>query len=274
MTINSAVERITGLPLSDQPPVMLVGLGHSGIHWIMGTFYLLLPFIAEDLGLSYSETGFLVTFFFASASIANLGSGPLVDVTGRRVLFQVVALLMGAMALFGIGGPGHYLVLIGLMVVMGVANNLWHPAAISFLSQRFPANRGYSLSIHTLGANLGEAVAPAVAGGLLLWFSWRETAMVATLPVVAIAVLIALTLKAAPRGDEPKARQAIRMGEYLSGLRELFRNKTVIGLSLMAAFRATTQNGVLVFLPLYLANVLEFGPLWIGATLTAQQVGA
>ena len=273
MTVNAAVERLTGLPLRDQAPVLLVGLGHSGIHWINGTFFLLLPFITEDLGLSYSEAGFLVSFFFACSAAANLGSGPLVDVVGRRILFQVMALVMGAAALFGFGGPGHYLVLLALMPLMGIANNLWHPAAISFLSRRFPENRGYSLSIHTLGANVGEAVAPLSAGGLLLWMSWRETAMVAALPVVAIAVLIAVALKSGTRNGERTAQPAIGIGEYLPGLLGLLKDKTVIGISLVAGFRAIMQNGMLVFLPLYLANDLEFGPLWIGVALTALQVG-
>ncbi len=261
MTVSSAVERLTGLPLREQPPVVLVGLGHSGVHWINGTIFLLLPFITRDLGMTYAEAGLLVTFFFAASAVANLGSGPLIDVTGRRVLYQVVALLMGAAGLSGLGGPGYYLLLVGLMMVMGASNTLWHPAAISFLSRRFPENRGYSLSIHTLGANIGEAVAPVAAGGLLLVVSWRETAMVAALPVIAIALLIALTLRSGNGGGERKARDSVGVGEYLPGLLKLLRDKTVIGISLMSGFRAMMQNGVLVFLPLYLANDLEFGPL-------------
>ncbi len=273
MTISSAVERLTGLHWREQGPVCLVGLGHAGIHWISGTFYLLLPFITEDLGLSYSEAGLLVAFLYGASTVANLGSGPVVDLSGRRVLFQVVALLLGAAALFAFAGGGRFLVLVALVSLIGASNNLWHPAAISFLSQRYPAHRGYALSMHTLGANAGEAGAPLVAGGLLLWWSWQATAAVSVLPVVAIAILIAVTLMPGDLPGARKGRQSMGRGEYLRGLLELFRNKTVIGICLMSGFRAVMQNGLLVFLPLYLANVLGFGPLWLGAALSALQVG-
>ena len=53
---------------------------------------------------------------------------------------------------------------------------------------------------------------------------------------------------------------------------ELLRDKAVLGLCLMAGFRTMTQNGLLVFLPLYLANVLDVGPFLMGVALMAMQV--
>jgi len=50
-----------------QGPAFLVGFGHGAIHWIICTFYVLLPYIAETLDLSYTQTGGLVTVFHASA---------------------------------------------------------------------------------------------------------------------------------------------------------------------------------------------------------------
>ena len=62
------------------------------------------------------------------------------------------------------------------------------------------------------------------------------------------------------------------LGEYFSGLAELLRDKAVLGLCLMAGFRTMTQNGLLVFLPLYLADVLGVGPFLMGVALMAMQV--
>ena len=55
--------------------------------------------ICKDLGLSYFEAGLLVSVLHISAFAANLGSGVLVDVTGRKVIFQIVSLVVGAAAL-------------------------------------------------------------------------------------------------------------------------------------------------------------------------------
>lgn len=62
------------------------------------------------------------------------------------------------------------------------------------------------------------------------------------------------------------------LGEYFSGLAELLRDKAVLGLCPMAGFRTMTQNGLLVFLPLYLADVLGVGPFLMGVALMAMQV--
>lgn len=268
----AAIERFTGLRWAGQRPAFLVGLGHAGTHWIAATFYLLLPFITADLGLSYAEAGALVAVFHVSAVAANFASGLIVDVTGRRVVFQVASLVVGGGALLAFGLGGHMAMLTVLVALIGAANNLWHPAAIAFLSQHYPDNRGYALSIHALGANIGDAVAPLAAGALLVWFTWKGAASVAALPVLAAAALIAFMLLPRDTDGAQEARRGMGLGEYFSGLVELLRDKAVLGLCLMAGFRTMTQNGLLVFLPLYLANVLGVGPFMMGVALMAMQV--
>ncbi len=268
----AAIERFTGLQWAGQGPAFLVGLGHAGTHWIAATFYLLLPFITGDLGLSYAEAGALVAVFHVSAVAANFASGLIVDVTGRRVVFQVASLVVGGGALLAFGLGGRMVMLSVLVALIGAANNLWHPAAIAFLSQHYPDNRGYALSIHALGANIGDAVAPLAAGALLVWLTWKGAASVAALPVLAAAALIALMLLPRDTDGAQEARRGMGLGEYFSGLVELLRDKAVLGLCLMAGFRTMTQNGLLVFLPLYLANVLDVGPFLMGVALMAMQV--
>ncbi len=273
MAVTSTIERLTGVHWQGQGPAFLVGLGHAAIHWIAATFYLLLPFITQDLGLTYAEAGALVAVFHLSSVIANFGSGLVVDVTGRRVLFQVVALLVGGGALLAFGGAEGLLWLGALVVLIGGSNNLWHPAAISYVSRRFPRQRGYALSIHALGASLGDTAAPLATGALLVSLTWQGTAAVGALPVLGVAVVLGLFLRASEAPRRGVAERGMGLGAYLGGLGKLVRDKTVLGLCLMAGFRTTTQNVLLVFLPLYLAHDLKLGPLWVGLALTAMQVG-
>jgi MFS family permease len=252
--------------------MILIGLGHAGTHWIAATFYILLPFINRDLGLSYAEAGALVSVFYIAAFSANLGSGPLVDMTGRRVLLQILSLVIGAAALAGFGASGAFVWLAGLVAVIGATNNLWHPAAISFLSARYPKNRGYALSIHALGANLGDAVAPLAAGALLAWMSWPQAAAVNAAPVVLVALALGL-LWAGDRPGSADASSGQGAADYLRNLSGVVKNRAVLGLCLMAGLRTMAQNGLLVFLPLYLADVLGAGPLAMGVALMAMQGG-
>ncbi len=281
----AAIERLTGLQWKGQGTVFLVGLGHGGIHWTAATLYLILPFITRDLGLTYSEAGMLVAAFHVAAFAANFASGLAVDVTGRRIVFQVLSLAIGAVALLASGLAHGVWGLVPMVVLIGATNNLWHPPAISFLSRHFPKQRGYVLSIHALGANAGDALAPLAAGVLLVWLSWRQTASLSALPVFAVAGLIAFTLMkrdtpankaagpSANKGAARKAGHGLGLAEYLDGLKVLLNNRAVLHLSLMAGFRTMAQMGLLIFLPLYLADVLGMGPFLMGVTMMALQLG-
>jgi MFS family permease len=269
---DRAEQRIVPFRLAGHGPVALVGLGHAATHWIAATFYILLPFISRDLGLSYAEAGALVSVFHVAALTANFGSGPVVDMTGRRVLFQILSLVIAAAALAGFGIGGAFLWLAGLVAVIGATNNLWHPAAISYLSARYPNNRGYALSIHALGANLGDAVAPLAAGALLAWLSWPAAAALNAAPVLLVALALGLLLA----GDRPGTAHApagLGIAEYGRSLVRVMKDRAVLGLCLMAGLRTMAQNGLMVFLPLYLADVLGAGPIAMGVALMAMQGG-
>ena len=269
----SLVARLTGISARQQGPVFLIGCGHGGTHWVTATLYLLLPFLALELGLTYAEVGLLMAAFHGGSFAANFASGLLVDLTGRRALFQVLSLLIGAGALAGFGVGGHFLWLLLLVTLLGAANNLWHPAAISYISQHFPNNRGYALSIHALGANAGDAVAPMAAGALLLWLGWRETAVVNAAPALLLALLLAVLLLPRERGSDEGGATSIDWPAYWRGLGQVLRDRAMLGLCLMAAFRNMAQSGLRLFLPLYLANVVGLGPLWLGVALSALQLG-
>ncbi len=269
----AAIERLTGLQWKSQGTVFLVGSGHGGIHWTAATFYLILPFITRDLGLTYAEAGMLVAAFHASAFAANFISGLIVDVTGRRMIFSVSALAVGGVALLAVGAADGFWWLFPLVALIGATNNLWHPPAISFLSEHYPRNRGYALSIHALGANIGDALAPLAAGALLVWLSWRGTASVSALPVFAVALLIAVTLLPKDRPGARKEHHGLGFAEYFVGIKGLLGDRAILQLSLMAGFRTMAQMGLLIFLPLYLADVAGMGPFMMGVTVMALQVG-
>ncbi len=257
---------------SGRAPMLLMGLGHGATHWIAASFYALLPFITGDLGLSYAQAGMLVSVFHVASFAANFGSGLAVDISGRRVALQILSLLLGGAALMAFGLAGPYGLLVAAIAVIGAANNLWHPAAIAYLSSRYPGRRGFALSIHALGANLGDAVAPLAAGGLLVWMSWPGAAAVNALPVFAVAAALVVLLA----GDHPGnggAARGMDFREYFTGLARVVRDRAVLNLCLMAGLRTTAQNGLLVFLPLYIVDVLGFGPVAMGAVLMVMQLG-
>jgi len=271
--MSSAIERVTGLHWKGQGPAFLVASGHAATHWILGTFYVLLPYITQDLGLSYAQAGGLVTLFHVSSFAANVGSGAIVDIRGRRVLVQSASVVIGALSLMAMGLAEQAIWLIPLVVLIGITNNLWHPAAISYLSQCYPKNLGYALSIHTLGASIGDAVAPVVAGAMLLWLSWQGTSSLGALPAMGVAALLFIALNKLDAEKSREAKKGSSLGEYFKGVAALVRDRAVIGLCAMAGLRSMSQSVLLVFLPLYLADVLRVSPVVLGLALMSMQVG-
>jgi len=267
------VERITGVDTPGQLTAYLVALGHGGTHWVMGTVYILVPFVRQDLGLSYAEVGAVYTAMAMAAFAINIGSGVIVDLTGRRVLLLGLGLGFCAMALMVIGlVPSLLGLTLGVMIIGG-ANNLWHPAAFSFLAGRFPNNRGFALSVHGVGANIGDALGPLAAGGLMVWFGWQGAAIANALPMFGFAVIIVLIMWRGERRDRTEAPPSVNLRTYFQGMIRMVKQRAVLGVCLLAGCRTMTQNGIYVFLPLYLTDVIGIEAVVLGFVMATMQTG-
>ena len=272
MALSASIQRWTGLPWSQQGPALMVGVGHGATHWVAATFYLLLPWIKETLQISYTDAGILVAVFHLASFLANFASGALTDITRKRVLIQSGSLTLGALALGGTSLAWSVIPLALMIAIIGATNNAWHPAAISFLSERYPDNRGYALAVHALGANVGDSIAPLMVGAVLGMLSWQDTALVSTVPVFVVAFWI-WTVLSRHETISPAETKETRKVPYLSELKIMFRQFELLGLSMMSGFRAAAQVGLLMFVPLYLTDVLEAGPMMTGVGFSLMQLG-
>jgi MFS family permease len=247
----------------------LITIGHGLTHWYPATFYLLLPLIGTELGLSYSQIGLIMTCQYIASAVANVPGGVLVDTVGRKGLLMAVSLFWIGFPYLLIGFTYSYLMLLACVSLVGFGNSLWHPTAIPTLARRYPERKGLVLSIHGMGGNVGDAVAPVIIGSALAWFTWREVVVLNVMPgLVVAALLFALlgTLRLAARKQETQS-----VGDYFAGLRGLFRSRALVLLSTGSAFRTMTQSALLTFLPVYLANDMGYSPFWVGACLFALQ---
>ena len=272
MALSASIQRWTGLAWSQQGPALMVGVGHGATHWVAANFYLLLPWIKETLQISYTNAGILVAVFHLASFLANFASGALTDITGKRVLIQSGSLTLGALALGGTSLAWSVIPLALMIAIIGATNNAWHPAAISFLSERYPNNRGYALAVHALGANVGDSIAPLMVGAVLGMLSWQDTALVSTVPVFVVSFWI-WTVLSRHETISPAETKETRKVPYLSELKIMFRQFELLGLSMMSGFRAAAQVGLLMFVPLYLTDVLEAGPMMTGVGFSLMQLG-
>lgn len=252
--------------------VWLITLGHTMTHWYPATFYLLLPLIGNELGLNYSQIGAILTAQYLAGAISNIPGGLLVDMIGRRTLLMAISLLWVGIPYLLMGYSHTYGLMLLCSALVGIGNNLWHPAAIPLLAQHFPDRRGLAVAYHGMGGNVGDSLAPLAAGLLLAVMSWRDVVVVNVLPGLLVSALIMLHLgRSAARQPSGVQGSRIRPADTWSALKTLFKNRTVVMLSASSAFRTMTQNALLTFLPIFLASQMGYSPVWIGACMFALQ---
>ena len=264
----SAVER--GNPAVARGPLFVIAGSHASLHWCVTILFVLLPFIKDELGLDYTQTGFLVTIVQLAAFVANIPSGIIVDVTGRRTACKLFSLTFCGLGLAGLGFAQGYWALATFVAIISITNTLWHPAAIAFLSESYANRRGLALSFHTIGASLGDAVAPMVAGVLIVAVDWHNTAIFCALVPIAAAILLFFFARANPA--MPKTASTSGMRDYWVGLRHLVGDLEIWKVCVMAGFRGTGQSGLRTFLPLYVAAAYASNPFWIAASITVLQM--
>jgi MFS family permease len=258
--------------------VWLITIGHGLTHWYPATFYLLLPLIGKELGLSYSQIGLVMTSQYLAGAISNIPGGMLVDTVGKKGLLLALSLFWIGFPYALMGFTHSYLALLACISLVGVGNNLWHPTAIPALANRFPERKGLVLSLHGMGGNVGDAMAPLVAGALLASFTWREVVVANVIPGVVIACLILVSLGTAGfagtrHGDGRAAgrREGQGLAAYWRGLRELLKNRSLVTLVTSSAFRTMTQSTLLTFLPVFLAYEMGYSSFWVGACMFSLQ---
>jgi MFS transporter, FSR family, fosmidomycin resistance protein len=254
----------------------LVALGHTFTHWCPATFYLLLPYLVQELGLTYSQAGFLVTIRAVANLLVNVPAGILVDIIGQKALLMGLALLATGVPYFLVGVSHSFFWVAFFMAFVGVGNYLWHPAAISTISERYPGKRGFAIAIHAIGPNIGESIAPLFVGVLLLSLSWRSVLFVNLIPGIVIALILWRFLFGQLQ-TRAHAKKALPVKEYLAGMKKMAQNPSILLLVLVAGMRSMTQQGLHTFLPIYLTHDLGLSSamagLYLSITQTAGMIG-
>jgi MFS family permease len=240
----------------------LIGGAHSISHFFQLAVPVLFPLIKDELNVGYAELGLLATLFYAASGLCQSGSGFVVDYLGaRRLLFAGIGLLCGSILLCGLARS--YEALLVLMILAGVGNSVFHPADYAILTASIREGwLGRAFGIHTLGGNLGWALAPMTVFGLAGLTGWRTALII--VGILGLAALAALMSQSAllPDGSEERHR---RSGEAPLSLRAIFLSPAILLCFVYFVLLALATIGVQNFLPAILLILHDF-PLTVGGS--------
>ena len=200
--MDRAVRSVPGLAAA-----MTVSMGAGPL--IVYAISTLSPFLIPELGLSRLEYGTLGTVTFASAAIASLRAGRVVDTTGARSIMWL--LVLGAVgAIFAAAAAPSYPVLLVAVMASGIVQALSNPITNRLAAQWLPpSSRGVVMGVKQSGVQMTQAAAGLFLPTLAVLATWRGAlALVAGAMLFLGAVLVARYVPHEPREQAAASRIA------------------------------------------------------------------
>ena len=210
-------------------------------------------FLIDDLGITRTQLGWLVTAFAASTAVLSPLVGAVADVVGGRSVV-VAGLVVSGGAIVAFASAPTFLVAIGVVIVAGLGTASTSPASNRLLMLHLePGRRGLVMGFKQSGVGLGGVVAGLALPVGAEAFGWRPT--LAAVTVLALAA-IALTFRFVPPGEgaapppvDKTQRRYPAMVWWLLGFAFL------VGIGVSSFF---------TYLPLYAQERLALTPTWAG----------
>lgn len=236
--------------------------GHFGIELVSNFLPIIYPFLVAEAGFSFAQVG-TVTL------VATLGMTlpqPLLGLVlkrfaaGRLVLLAVVwcGLFYGA-----VGLAPQFGWLLACVALGGLGSALFHPAGAVVAAAAHRRRRGASMSIFSVGGNLGAALSPLLMAALIGWQGLRGTLAAAPLALIMAALLWLAGGRGAAAGglDRPqrpgaahRAAPAATNPAPAASSRAAATGALALGLIVLFAMtRSWYQVSLTTYLPLWIA---------------------
>jgi MFS family permease len=247
----------------------LLSLGHAAIHAQSALMPLIYPIVIVEFSLDERDIGLFIAITTAVGGAMQLLYGFITRYVPRPTLLAGGQLLFGGALMLG-GLAQSVGQLLGSISLARIGASPQHPVGNALLSDAFPEHRrGFAISAHIAGGNVGTILVPFIGALLLAQLGWHWTLALFGIPALIVGVLIALRI----REDRAAERQAARRsGSVWGQLRDVLGRRD-IRLIMGAALIAAGGRGldiVAPFMLLYFSSELGLDPTttaWLYALL-------
>jgi ACS family D-galactonate transporter-like MFS transporter len=131
------------------------------------------PILAPEFGLSTWSVGLLLSAFFWTYAVSQIGAGWLVDRVEVRSVYAA-GFLLWTLATLGTAFVGSFAGLLAMRLLLGLGESVTYPASSRILAAVIPEHRrGLANSLVDLGARLGPAAGTMCGALLVAKLGWR-----------------------------------------------------------------------------------------------------
>ncbi len=249
--------------------LVLLASGHAVIHALSALMPLVYPIVVAEFHLNAADIGTFIAITTAVGGLMQVAYGFMTRYVARPLLLAGGQLLFGLSLLFAGGSTSIGQLLAGISASR-IGASPQHPVGNAFLSDAFPPQRrGFAISAHIAGGNLGTILVPLLAGsgllgaGLLATIGWQRTIGLVGVPALVIGILIGLLVHEDHRSYREAARSSGSVRDQL---------RTVLGrrdlrFILLASLVAAGGRGLDIVAPFMLLYLT--GPLHIASGTTS-----
>jgi len=246
--------------------LLILSLGHLITDIYQGALPTILPFLKENLSLSYTMTGVILMAANFTSSLIQPLLGFLSDKQEKPLLLPFGCLCAGlGFSLLSL--PSNYIFVLGLVIVSGLGVASYHPEGYKTASYFTGGKRATGMAIFSVGGNLGFALGPLVAIFIIkyLGFSSLPSIIIPALffPAIIFFYWNKITSGKVDRKSPREAAKGISKATYLSML-------ILVGIVMM---RSWIQMGLMSYIPFYYINYLKGDPLQAGALVSVFLLG-
>ena len=243
----------------DIHPMRSLGL-LSVAHAVNHAFAVLLPpiFLAiiDEYGVSVQAVAFLAAGGAVASGLVQLSYAELTRRVSRRRLLGIGGILFGGG--FAVAALAtNFLTFSIANIVARIGGSPQHPVGNGLLAEQFPPERrGFAISAHIAGGNIGTVVIAVIGTPMIALIGWRGTS--AVFGVAAIAVAVAILVLIREHGSDRAA--AVAGGSSRDALRRVLADSDLRWVFLTSVLGGGGRGlGVVnLFVLIYLTRVLGF----------------
>jgi MFS transporter, FSR family, fosmidomycin resistance protein len=221
----------------------------------------ILPFIylkiTDDFHVGVETIAFLAALGAFASGAVQLSYASLTRMISRRRLLGVGGLLFGGGFVAQAFANGFATFSVA-NVLSRIGGSPQHPVGNGLLAEQFPPERrGFAISAHIAGGNVGTVVVALIGLPIIAAFGWRGASIAFGVPAIVIAIAILVLIR--ETGTDRAA--AVASGSVRAAFGRILRDRDLRWLYLTSVLGGGGRGlGVVnLFVLIYLTKVLGFG---------------